>query len=138
MAQSEQPPAADDIYYNIVPSEELEEEEEKTDDDAALNATQTADNGGGVDATESYYTDEAFLFNNLSPSQWKQSTINTGRNNNNNNNNNTDTDNSVYQTIVQAPQSAHQPLKRDFVMREILNTEENFLEGLKTLMYIYI
>lgn len=82
----------DDIYYNIVPAE--------------------------VDAVESYYTDESFLFNGLISQQQTN-------------------DNNVYQTIVSAS-SQHQPMKRDFVMREILNTEENFLDGLNTLMIDFL
>lgn len=71
-----------------------------------------------VEGPESYYTDESFLFNGLSDQQEK-------------------TDNHVYQTIVSTPNNSnlnHQPLKRDFVMKEILNTEKNFLDGLNTLM----
>ncbi|RNA39054.1 vav isoform X2 [Brachionus plicatilis] len=70
-----------------------------------------------VEGPESYYTDESFLFNGLSDQQEK-------------------TDNQVYQTIVSTPINNvhHQPLKRDFVMKEILNTEKNFLDGLNILM----
>lgn len=71
-----------------------------------------------VDGPESYYTDESFLFNGLSDQQEKS-------------------DNQVYQTIVSTPNNTnahHQPLKRDFVMKEILNTEKNFLDGLNILM----
>lgn len=78
----------DDIYYNILPTE--------------------------MEAPESYYTDESFLFG----SQFNDS--------------NDQNDNGVYQIIVQQ-QPSHQPLKRDFVIREILNTEENFVNGLDTL-----
>ena len=77
----------DDIYYNILPTE--------------------------MEAPESYYTDESFLFGL--------------------NDTNDQSDNGVYQIIVQQ-QPSHQPLKRDFVIREILNTEENFVNGLNTLM----
>lgn len=71
-----------------------------------------------VEGPESYYTDESFLFNGLSDQKEK-------------------TDNHVYQTIVSTPNNTHlnhQPLKRDFVMKEILNTEKNFLDGLNILM----
>lgn len=78
----------DDIYYNIVPTE--------------------------LEAPESYYTDESFLFGNSM------------------NDANDQSDNGVYQIIVQQ-QPSHQPLKRDFVIREILNTEDNFVNGLNTL-----
>lgn len=67
-----------------------------------------------IEGPESYYTDESFLFG----SQMNDS--------------NDQSDNGVYQIIVQQ-QPSHQPLKRDFVIREILNTEENFVNGLDTL-----
>lgn len=69
-----------------------------------------------AETVESYYTHESFIINGLMDIQ-----VN---------------DNNAYQTIVTGPshQQQHQPLKRDFVMREILNTEENFLDGLNTLM----
>ncbi|CAF0764371.1 unnamed protein product [Brachionus calyciflorus] len=67
-------------------------------------------------AAESYYTDESFLLQGLADQQEKS-------------------ENSVYQIIVTSPAPAqHQPLKRDFVMKEIINTENNFLDGLKILM----
>jgi hypothetical protein len=77
----------DDIYYNILPTE--------------------------LEAPESYYTDESFLFDSQMNDSRDQS------------------DNGVYASIVLQP--SHQPMKRDFVMREILNTEKNFVEGLETL-----
>jgi len=66
------------------------------------------------ETAEPQYIDEAFLFNGL--------------------NNET-----VYHTIVEMPKSTnahsnHVPHKRDYVFREILNTEQNFVDGLKTLM----
>ncbi len=72
-----------------------------------------------IESPESFYTDDSFIFNGLLENQNGQSN-----------------DNSVYQTIVQSPtkQTTHQPLKRDFVIKEILNTEENFVDGLNTLM----
>ncbi len=70
-----------------------------------------------TEAPESYYTDESFLFGLNDP--------------------NDQGNNGVYQIIVQQQpnqlQASHQPHKRDFVMREILNTEENFVNGLDTL-----
>jgi hypothetical protein len=82
-----------------------------------------------IESPESYYTDESFLFNGLLDHIHQVGQTNGSHANG---------DNSVYQTIVQSPmrQSSqqHQPLKRDFVIREILNTEENFLDGLNTLM----
>ena len=71
-----------------------------------------------IESPESYYTDESFLFNGLIEQQ-------------------NQSENSAYQSIVN-PQSHHQPLKRDFVMREILNTEENFLDGLNTLSHDFL
>lgn len=65
-----------------------------------------------VDQPESNYTDDTF-FNSQTSSDH------------------------VYDTIVKnahSHSSSHQPMKRDFVMREILNTEENFVGGLNTLM----
>ncbi len=76
----------DDIYYNILPTE--------------------------LEAPESYYTDESFLFDSQMNDSREQS------------------DNGVSSN---EPQPNHQPMKRDFVMREILNTEKNFVEGLETL-----
>lgn len=66
------------------------------------------------ESPESYYTDESFLFNGLIDQQ-------------------NQSENSAYHFIVQQSSQNHQPLKRDFVIREILNTEENFLDGLNTL-----
>lgn len=109
--------SSDDIYYNIVPTES---------DDFSL--------------AESNYTDDTF-FNpaaGLYPTSQDQ----------------------VYDIIVKDvagggagqqhhqhhhPQQHHhhhqpqqQPLRRDFVMREILNTEENFVAGLNTLMQDFL
>ena len=85
---------------------------EHTNDDIYYNIVPTE-----LESPEQYYTDESFLFSGIL--QLDQQAQN---------------DNSVYQTIVQSPSShQHQPLKRDFVIREILNTEENFLDGLNTL-----
>lgn len=67
-----------------------------------------------LETPESYYTDESFLFGSQLNDSHNQS------------------DDGVYQIIVQQ-QTSVQPLKRDFVIREILNTEENFVNGLDTL-----
>jgi hypothetical protein len=63
-------------------------------------------------APEPYYTDESFLFDSQMNDSREQS------------------DNGVSSN---EPQPNHQPMKRDFVMREILNTEKNFVEHLETL-----
>lgn len=69
-----------------------------------------------TESPDSYYTDASFLLGNSSL-------------------NDTHSDGGVYQMIVQQPHHHHHhPLKRDFVIREILNTEENFINGLNTLM----
>ena len=72
-------------------------------------------NPAEVDAPESYYTDDSFILGNSSNDPTNSS------------------DSGVYQMIVQQPHQ-HQPLKRDFVLREIVNTEENFVNGLDILM----
>lgn len=65
---------------------------------------------------ESYYMDESFLFGlqNLNGSS-------------------TDGNDDVYQMIVDTQSSHQQPAKRDFVVREILHTEENFVNGVEDL-----
>ena len=69
-----------------------------------------------TDQPDSYYTDASFLLGNQS--------LNDSQN-----------DNGVYQIIVQQPQQSHHlPQKRDFVIREILNTEVKFINGLNTIM----
>lgn len=73
---------------------------------------------------ESNYTDDTF-FNPLSASSSAMSPDN------------------VYDIIVKdqavaASATRHQPMRRDFVMREILNTEENFVAGLNTLMQDFL
>jgi guanine nucleotide exchange factor VAV len=70
-----------------------------------------------TETPDSFYTDASFLLGNQS--------LNENQN-----------DNGVYQQIVQQPQHSSNPfhLKRDYVIREILNTEENFINGLNTLM----
>lgn len=69
--------------------------------------------------TESNYTDDTFF----NPLQYPSSTP-------------TSSQDHVYDIIVKeasTPQQQQQPMRRDFVMREILNTEENFVGGLNTL-----
>jgi len=95
---------------------------DSTSDDIYYNILPTE-----IESPESYYTDESFLFNGLIEQQQQNQS-----------------ENSAYQSIVQQShnhnhqQQQHQPLKRDFVMREILNTEENFLDGLNTLSHDFL
>jgi guanine nucleotide exchange factor VAV len=73
-----------------------------------------------IETPDSFYTDASFLLGNH---------INDMNHN----------DNGVYQIIVQqqsqqSQQNVVPPSKRDFVIREIIDTEGNFINGLKTLM----
>ncbi len=71
------------------------------------------DTKSSMTAPEPYYTDESFLLDSQMNDSREQS------------------DNGVYGSNELQPN--HQPMKRDFVMREILNTEKNFVEHLETL-----
>ncbi len=123
---------ADDIYYNIVPNEI----NDSNSSSSLINENSNNETNNLVDGAESYYTDESFLFNGLQ--------ISSSSSSNKANGSQEDTmGNSAYQIIVtnannSSSISQHGPTKRDFVMKEIIETEQNFVTGLTTLMVDFL
>lgn len=74
---------------------------------------------------ESYYTDESWIMHGLQMHQKETEVLGLGAND------------AVYIAIVNPgsdESQQHQPTKRDYVVKEIVDTEKNFLDGLYTLM----